>query len=124
LLPVFSTLGDVNGAFLLLTWGANPDTRDASGDTPLLWLIKNKPIAVGTSGQELIKMLFRFGANPMLDNGVDGNTLLHVLGTVKGVDAKACFVIYQASGPAIKTAKNNNGLNPYAVRSWFVLSGL
>lgn len=109
-------VGDVNGAFLILSWGADPDTRDASGDTPLLWLIKNKPLAIGSSALELIKMLIRFGANPTLDNGVDGNSPLHVLCTVKGADIRACFIIYQASGPASKTAKNNNGLNPYSVR--------
>eukprot|EP01040_Poterioochromonas_malhamensis_P023740 gene23740-29189_t len=31
-------LGDLNAAFMLLTWGANPNAEDANGIAPLLWL--------------------------------------------------------------------------------------
>jgi ankyrin repeat protein len=110
------TTGDVNGAFLVLTWGANPDSRDNNGDTPLLWLLRNKPLGTGGTAQELIKMLLRFGASPTLDNGTDGNSPLHVLAITKKPDMRACFLIYAAAGAVGKTITNKAGLTAYSVR--------
>ena len=114
----------MNGTFLLLTWGANPDSRDGSGDTPLLWLIKNKPMTTGSATQEIIKMLLQFGASPTLDNGEDGNSPLHVLHTVKKPDLRTCFIIYAATAGAGKWLKNKNGLTPYSVSSMFPYNNL
>lgn len=105
----------MNGAFLLLTWGANPDTTDNEGDTPLIWLIKNKPASSGTAQQELIKLLLRFGAAAAAQRPSDGNTALHVMVTTK-VDLKTAFLVYEAAGPACKSIANNQGLNAYSVR--------
>lgn len=107
-------IGDVNGAFLLLTWGANPDTTDNDDDTPLTWLLKNKPTATGTAYQELVKLLLRFGATPAAKHGADGNTALHVMVKTK-VDPKTAFLVYEAAGPAAKAITNNHGMTAYTV---------
>jgi hypothetical protein len=116
-LTFFSVSGDVNGAFLVLTWGANPDSRDNNGDTPLLWILRNKPLGTGSAAQELIKMLLRFGASPTLDNGTDGNSPLHVLAVTKKPDMKVCFLIYTAAGAVGKSVTNKEGLTAYSVRT-------
>lgn len=36
------TIGDILAVFLLLHWGADPNSLDADGYTPLLWMIKNR----------------------------------------------------------------------------------
>ena len=110
-------IGDVNGAFLLLTWGANPDTQDNYGDTPLIWLLKNKPLALGSTGHELVKMLLRFGASPTLANSADGDTPLHLLCYTKKPDLRACFIVYTAAGAQGKAITNKKGLTPYTVSS-------
>ena len=99
-----------------MTWGANPDTTDNDGDTPLIWLLKNKVTSTGTAQQELVKLLLRFGAAPAAKHSVDGNTALHVMVTTK-VDLRTAFLVYEAAGPAAKTVTNNNGLTPYTVRT-------
>eukprot|EP01035_Chromulina_nebulosa_P033256 gene33256-44520_t len=33
-------LGDINAVFLLLNWGADPNSVDRAGDSPLLWLVR------------------------------------------------------------------------------------
>jgi ankyrin repeat protein len=99
----------------VLSWGANPDTIDASGDTPLLWLLKNKPLGAGGPAQEIIKMLLRFGASPVAANEQDGNSPLHALCTVARPDLRVTFIIYQAAGAGGKYTKNKAGLTPHEV---------
>lgn len=64
--------GDINAVFLLLNWGANPNSVDRAGDSPLLWLVRT--CCESRSGQqtnlEIIKLLIRFGANPTYQNQV------------------------------------------------------
>ena len=109
--------GDVNAAFLLLHWGANVETTDLNGDTPLLWLIRNKSTVPGTTAHELIKLLLRFGASTLASNPTDGNNTLHVLVTLPKIDLKTSFLLYQAAGPTGKLAVNKNNLTPYQVRA-------
>eukprot|EP00598_Pedospumella_elongata_P010543 CAMPEP_0185006554 /NCGR_PEP_ID=MMETSP1098-20130426/84910_1 /TAXON_ID=89044 /ORGANISM="Spumella elongata, Strain CCAP 955/1" /LENGTH=918 /DNA_ID=CAMNT_0027534737 /DNA_START=41 /DNA_END=2800 /DNA_ORIENTATION=+ len=106
-------LGDVNAAFLLLHWGASVETTDLNNDTPLLWLLKNKPTAPGTSTHELIKLLLRFGASALASNPIDGNNALHTLVNVSKPCYKTAFLLYQAAGPTVKLAVNNDGVTPY-----------
>lgn len=111
-----SLIGDINGAFLLLHWGASPDTTDNHGDTPLLWLLKNKGSATDSSTSELIRLLLRFGADAAHPDEADGNTALHAIAmTKKKVDLRTAFVLYQAVGPSAKLLQNKSGLTPYSV---------
>lgn len=104
----------MNAVFLLLAWGANPNSVNRSGDSPLLWLIKNKR---GKSNLELVKLLIRFGANPTYQNQCDdGNCALHVLSTMRRVDLSLAFLLYKAAGPGGALIANAKGINPYNVR--------
>lgn len=105
----------MNAAFLLLHWGANVETTDLNGDTPLLWLIRNKSTVPGTTAHEIIKLLLRFGASTLASNPADGNNALHVLVTLPKIDLKTSFLLYQAAGPTGKLAMNKNNLTPYQV---------
>jgi len=40
---------------------------DNGGDTPLLWLLKHK---TGLAATEIMKLLIKFGANPLYQNPV------------------------------------------------------
>jgi ankyrin repeat protein len=52
--------GRTNVAFILLNCGADANTRDAFGDTPLYWLLKNEN-AIDRSN--LIRLLLRYNAS-------------------------------------------------------------
>lgn len=56
-------LDDVNAVFLLLSWGAPPDTLDQDGLTPLLWLLQTNSCAASVI--EMVRLLLRFGANAL-----------------------------------------------------------
>ncbi|RYG66723.1 ankyrin repeat domain-containing protein [archaeon] len=54
-------LQDVNGAYLLLCWGANPNSEDDDGLSPLLYLVKTQEPNATTV--EMIRILLRFDAD-------------------------------------------------------------
>jgi hypothetical protein len=114
---LFHFSGDVNAVFMLLNWGANPDTRDHDDVTPLMWIVKNRE-----GSQDLIRLLLRFGANTLLTHRESGNSVLHELAQkVDGVlNLSTAFLIYQASpvGTA-RNLKNADGLTAYSVRRSF-----
>ena len=116
-MQILNISGDVNAVFLLLNWGASPDSTNKDGDTPLLWLLKSKTIKAGNPTQELIKLLLRFGAGTLTQNAVDGNSPLHVLVTAPAanIDLRTAFLLYVAAGKAGKELTNNDGLTPYSV---------
>ena len=66
---------NANIAFMLMAiGGADANTIDNSGTTPLLWLYKRKKF-VGQSDIELIRLLLSFGADPaLIDTFYDKNT--------------------------------------------------
>ena len=98
--------------YLLLNWGANPNTSDASGDTPLMWLLKNR---TGQSTLEIIRMLLKFGADVRIQNPNDGNNVFHVMASNPKMDLSLAFLVYQAGGAAASSAENRAGLTAYTV---------
>ena len=79
--------GDINAVFLLLNWGADPDSVDHAGDSPLLWLVRT--CCDSRSGQqtavEIIKLLIRFGASPTYQNQVPAHYVSYGLTITKDI---------------------------------------
>lgn len=106
--------GDMKAVFLLLYWGADPNTPDKSGDTPLLWLLRNRG---GTPTSDTIRLLLRFGADATYQNPNDGYSALHLLCCKKKVDKSLAIAVYKASGYSMTSATDSNGWTPHTVRS-------
>ncbi|KAJ1401205.1 ankyrin repeat-containing domain protein, partial [Ochromonadaceae sp. CCMP2298] len=64
-----------NGAFVLLEEGADPNTLDANGDTPMHWLLRRP---VGNIALDMLRLLLRFNASVTLRATLDGNNALHL----------------------------------------------
>eukprot|EP01038_Epipyxis_sp_PR26KG_P011805 gene11805-15797_t len=103
-------LGDINAIFLLLHWGANPNSIDNNGDTSLIWLIKNRS---SSSISDIVRLLFRFGADPLCPNPSTGNTALHELAENRSFDLSLAFLIYDRGGNISANIANANGFTPY-----------
>jgi ankyrin repeat protein len=63
-------------AFLLLDAGADPNTVDASGDTPLYWLLRQTH---SEESLELQRLLLRFDASVTQQAYRDGSNALHLI---------------------------------------------
>ncbi len=117
------TSGDINAVFLLLNWGASPNTIDNGGDTHFLWLLKNRR---GQYTFEIIRLLIKFGADVRFQNAADGNAALHLIAQSKTADFSLAFLIYQAGRGAGVSIENKVGLTPYTVSAestlWALLS--
>jgi ankyrin repeat protein len=114
---VFYLSGDLNCAFLLLHWGANPNNVDNMGDSPLMWIIKNRTAKVAA---EFVGLLLKFGANPLLPD-IHKDTALHLMAEDRNFDASIAFVLYRAAGPTVISVENRNGMSIFKV-SLFLLS--
>lgn len=71
--------GHIRTAMALLAFGADTETRDASGDTPLLWLTRS-PLAANRV--DLVRLLLASGADAEAGDS-SGNTCAHLLATVR-----------------------------------------
>lgn len=111
IVPIFAT-GDMNGAFLLLSWGANPNTEDNNGICSLLWLIQNNNTS---KGFEMIKLLIQFGANVTCTEPRSKNTLLHFLAQGKKFDLIQAFYLYHNNPPFFQQVTNAAGQGVYKV---------
>ncbi len=99
---------------MILNWGASPNSVDNGGDTPILWLLKNRH---GLSTFEIIRLLIKFGADVRYQNATDGNSALHLIAQNKSnVDFSLAFSLYQAGGGGVAGLENKAGLTPYTVR--------
>lgn len=107
-----SLSGDINATYLILNWGASPNSVDGGGDTPLLWLLKNRS---GQATLEIIRLLLKFGADVRYQNPADGNTAVHLLAQTRGADMSLAFQLYQAAGGGVVAIENAAGLSPYTV---------
>lgn len=107
--------GHVYGTYILLCSGANPNTVNARGDTPLYWLIKNQIENV----RDLQRLLLRFGSSVSHQNG-QGNNAMHVVAETNVVDfdfLQTALLIYKSVlDPNSLMVKNNAGLTPQEVQ--------
>mmetsp|Transcript_421 Transcript_421/g.733 ORF Transcript_421/g.733 Transcript_421/m.733 type:complete len:708 (+) Transcript_421:38-2161(+) len=75
--------GQLKATFMLLHAGANPDTLDANGDTPLYWLLR-KPTS--RESVDLQRLLLKFHASTTHQSHNDGSNALHILCLSKDKD--------------------------------------
>ncbi len=89
---------DSNAVFLLLFWGANSNSVDTDGNTPLMWLLKNRARDGATLSDQyvdVIRMLIKFDSNPATFSGSrsDGNGPLHLLGKLSVVCRRSSGIL-------------------------------
>jgi ankyrin repeat protein len=113
-------LGDVNGCYLLLSWGAHPDTLDDEGNTPLLWVIKHyhrdvKHDPLPNSKNEIIRLLVKFGSNLLILDKQLGDSILHILAKSDKTNLSLLFFLFQSGKSQLPLLTNCAGLTPYKV---------
>jgi palmitoyltransferase len=103
-LHLASRLCDINAIFLLINWGADVDSLDNDMNTPLLWLVKNKPASF-----EVQRLLIRFNCDiTKVDD--KKNTILHILANANFLDLSSIFQLYSIKSTIMK---NIDGFTPY-----------
>lgn len=107
----------VNAAFILLNAGADPNTVDNNGDTPLYWVLKKYTREPTNEGIELLRLLIRFKASVTHLSG-DGGNSLHILAAApQPMDLATAHLIYLAGSDAMLDVKNSENCTPYEVYS-------
>lgn len=117
--------------YILLHWGADPNTTDSAGDSALHVLTKSLPTLTASSilpsaaevdaaadaaaaTRSAVRLLIKFGANPcMVDSHKD--TAVHVMAKLSGYeDLAVAFDLYQQPGAEkVRLAENADGHTPY-----------
>jgi ankyrin repeat protein len=105
-------IGDLEMIFLLLSWGANPNTFNEAGDTPILSLLKEDRPPI-----HIIRLLLRMGADVGIQNPVNGNTPLHHICLKRNqYKPEVIFLMFNATGSDSAQLKENNyHQTPYQV---------
>jgi len=99
---------DSKQVFLLLHFGADPNSLDSDNNTPLIWIVKNCKGHYNTKG--IIRLLLRFGCDSsIVDN--DMCNALHILAKDIEFNAEIAFLIFQNMNDSAKYATNREGLN-------------
>lgn len=106
----------LTGTFLLLNAGADPNTVDNNGDTPLYWLLRKYSGAPNREYLDMLRLLIRFKASVTIV-AHDGSNALHILAGYSGanLDLASAHLIYEAGDDAMCNAKNNQSKTPYEV---------
>mmetsp|Transcript_27769 Transcript_27769/g.61492 ORF Transcript_27769/g.61492 Transcript_27769/m.61492 type:complete len:609 (+) Transcript_27769:163-1989(+) len=104
-----------NGAFVLLEEGADPNTLDANGDTPMHWLLRRP---VGNIALDMLRLLLRFNASVTLRATLDGNNALHLICFNSEAEPYPAELVYFAAAasaelPLLLESANDLGLTPY-----------
>jgi palmitoyltransferase len=106
-------MGDINMIFLLLHFGADPNSVDSNGDTPMLWLLRHE------TGRRLmypLQILIGFGGDVSLRNPTSLNNGLHLVAKAPEITRRTAFLVHQAGYKSgIVLAKNRDNLTPYKV---------
>lgn len=103
---------DLHGVFLILSWGANPNSIDDDGNTPLLWLAKYGKIS--TDG-DIFRLLVRFGARVDIFDPVTRDGIFHIFAKNEIHDLGLLFALYQPGRTLIPFMVNSGGITPYSV---------
>lgn len=106
-------LGNLEMLFLLLSSGADPNTLNDVGDTPLMSIINGNEF-----NGEMIRLLLRMGADVTIQNPSNGNNALHAICQKKHKAAlSVAFLIATAPGAdTAAEAQNHNNSTPWQVR--------
>lgn len=121
--------GHFHIVYLLLVHGANPDTRSRTGDTPLLWLLKQQAsssscLSASACGRasccapdskDMIRLLLSFKADANCTDQF-GNNPLHIISSRKGNESsnlKMLFLLQQHGADC--RARNKEGKVPMTV---------
>jgi palmitoyltransferase ZDHHC13/17 len=105
-------LGNMEMLFLLLSSGANPNSLNDVGDTPLMAVINGKEFNI-----DMIRLLLRMGADITIQNPSNGNNALHAICQKKNkATVDVAFLI--ATAPGSETAAEAQ--NHYNVTPWQV----
>lgn len=110
--------GDLNALLMLLEWKADPNSLDANGLTPILWLVTNKLTEKKTL--DLIRILLRYNADVTLVEPTTQNTALHIICKHQDVfsnysESILLFEIANKGGVALVHMKNNSNQMAYNV---------
>lgn len=120
---------NTNIAFILLALGgADANTMDTSGATPLLWLYKMKKF-MSHDNMELIRLLLTFGADPTAVDAIDakessscaetgyGNNCLHytALAPSEYIDFAMLQTLVEKGGSSMMEAVNSDGKTALAI---------
>jgi ankyrin repeat protein len=104
---------NLHAVFVLLNSGANPNSTDMHGDTPLYVLLR-RPASI--QSHDMIRLLLRFKASVNIKTNI-GDTAMHII-AAGGIN----FEVYRSqliycSGNVIENLKtlNNEQLTPYDV---------
>jgi ankyrin repeat protein len=109
----------VNAVFILLNAGADPNTRDIDGNTPLYWMLRkcDTPYNTHPNCIDILRLLISFKASVSY-RSADGNNALHILASnVDNFDEVWAHLIYMAAEDnRVLETKNNENMNPRQVR--------
>lgn len=106
----------LSGTFLLLNAGADPNTTDNNGDTPLYWLLRKYSGAPNREYLDMLRLLIRFKSSVTIA-AHDGSNALHILAGYSGenLDLASAHLIYEAGDEGMCSAKNGQSQTPYEV---------
>lgn len=106
----------LSGAFLVLSAGADPNTTDNNGDTPLYWLLRKYSGAPNRDYLDMLRLLMRFKSSVTI-TAKDGCNALHILAAYTGanLDLASAHLIYEAGESFMLEKKNGEGMTPYDV---------
>jgi len=106
----------LNGVFLLLNAGGDPNSIDNNGDTPLYWLLRRYCGAPNREYLDMLRLLIRFKASVTVVSK-DGCNALHILAGYSGanLDMASAHLLYEAGDQSTLEMKNVMGKTPYDV---------
>ena len=99
-------LGNIEMVFLLLSLGADPNTFNQEGDTPLMTVINNhkQPLAL-----DMIRLLLRMGSDVAIQNPSNGNNAIHAICLNRQRAAVvAAFLLFTSPGGSVAAQTQNH----------------
>lgn len=105
----------INAVLFLLNAGADVNTVEKNGDTPLYWLLRKYSSCPTFEFVEIQRLLHRFNAS-VLHRASDGCNALHIV-ALAGVrmDLGSALLVYLAGDDSMLETKNADNLTPYQV---------
>ena len=105
----------LNASLVILNAGADPNTTDNNGDTPLYWMLRKFFSNPNMEFLELQRLLLRFNASVMHKSNDGCNALHLVAGGGRNFNTGSALLVYLAGSDSMLEAKNASKLTPYEV---------